>query len=80
MRVTAWLANHDHGVAETLTAILTSVPAKGSWIGSTELLNGAVADEYIVHCDGADWYLKFWVDAEGLIVEVWSCCWDGAAH
>ena len=28
MRVTAWLANHDYGVAETLTAILTSVPAK----------------------------------------------------
>jgi len=33
-----------------------------------------------VHHDGADWYLKFWVDDERLAVEVWSCCWDGAVH
>jgi hypothetical protein len=80
MRATAWLANHDYDVSETVTTILTSLPARGRWIGSAKLLNGAIADEYIVHHDAADGYLKFWVDDEKHAVEVWSCCWDGAVH
>ena len=80
MRTTAWLANHDYGVSETVTAILTSLPERGRWIGSAKLLNGAIADENIVHHDAADWCLRFWVDGEKPAVEVWSCCWDGAVH
>jgi hypothetical protein len=56
------------------------LPERGRWIGSAKLLNGAIADENIVHHDAADWYLRFWVDGEKPAVEVWSCCWDGAVH
>jgi hypothetical protein len=43
-------------------------------------MNGAEADEYVVVLPDCDWYLKFWVDDEQLVVDVWSCCWDGAVH
>jgi hypothetical protein len=43
-------------------------------------MNDAVADEYVVTLLDCHWYLKFWVDDERLVVDVWSCCWDGAVH
>jgi len=27
-----------------------------------------------------DWYLKFYVDGDRVVVSVWSCCWDGTVH
>ena len=28
----------------------------------------------------AYWYLKFYVDDEQIVVNVWSSCWDGTVH
>jgi len=78
--VVAWLMNHDYDAAETLVEVLTSLEADGRWVGSTELKNGEVADEYVVACGGEDWYVKFSVDGAEVVVNVWSCCWDGAVH
>ena len=72
--------NHGYDATETMVELLTSLNELGRWTGSTELMNGEVADEYVVACDGADWYVKFYVDGEQIVVNVWSCCWDGAVH
>jgi len=79
-RVIAWLISHDYDAAETLVKVLTSLEERGRWTGSTELMNGEVADEYVVACRDEDWYLKFYVDDEQIVVNVWSCCWDGTVH
>lgn len=79
-RVVSWLMNHDYDAAETLIEVLTSLEAGGRWVGSAELKNGEVADEYVVACGDEDWYVKFYVDGVEVVVNVWSCCWDGAVH
>ena len=79
-RVVAWLVNHDYDAVETMIEVLTGIEAHGSWVGSAELKNGEVADEYVVACGGEDWYVKFSVDGAEVVVNVWSCCWDGAVH
>ncbi|MEL7668273.1 MAG: hypothetical protein AAGU73_08765 [Actinomycetota bacterium] len=79
-RVTQWLTNHDYDAKQEIMQVLLSVHEHGRFTGSCVLMNGEVADEYIVGVSGEDWYLKFWVDEEQLFVDVWSCCWDGAIH
>jgi len=79
-RVIEWLINHDYDAAETIMEVLISLDACGRWISSTRLMNGEVADEYVVACGEEDWYVKFYVDGEQVVVNVWSCCWDGAVH
>jgi len=79
-RVIAWLINHDYDAAETLVEVLTSLEERGRWTGSTKLMNGEVADEYVVTCRDQDWYVKFYVDGDQIVLNVWSCCWNGAVH
>lgn len=79
-RVTQWLANHEYDARQTIVQVLLSLESNGRFTDSCVLVNGEVADEYIVSSLGEDWYLKFWVDEEQLVVDVWSCCWDGAVH
>ena len=79
-RVVQWLSNHGYDPRETLVDVLTSLRDHGRFIGSCELNNDAIADEYQVVLPEDDWYLKFWVDEDQLVVEVWSCCWDGVVH
>jgi hypothetical protein len=79
-RVTQWLTNHGYPAKETLMDVLTSLESDGQFVSSCTLKNDAVADEYVVSLDEDDWYVKFWVDADQLVVDVWSCCWDGAVH
>jgi hypothetical protein len=79
-RVTQWLMNHDYDAKETILGVLSGLGSHGRFIGSCDLVNGQVADEYIVEMDDEDWYLKFWVDDDQVVVNVWSCCWDGVVH
>ena len=79
-RVAQWLSNHGYDVKETIQEVLTSLDAHGRFIGSCHLVNGETADEYVVELPEDDWYLKFWVDDDQLIVDVWSCRWDGANY
>lgn len=65
---------------ETISEVLSSLESGGRLIGSCTLMNGVEADEYVVKLAEDDWYLKFWIDDEQLVVNVWSCCWDGAVH
>jgi len=78
LRVRSWLMNHGYDATETMVELLTSLEKLGRWTGSTELMNGEVADEYVVPGGDEDWYVKFYVDGEQVVVIVWSCCWDGA--
>lgn len=78
-RVTQWLMNHDYAVKETLVEILTSLEDAGRFHKSCQLMNNKTADIYVVELDD-EWYVKFWVDEDQLVVDVWSCCWDGAVH
>ncbi|MDO9556258.1 MAG: hypothetical protein Q7J82_01570 [Coriobacteriia bacterium] len=80
LRVSQWLSNHGYDVKETISEVLTSLESQGRLTGSCTLMNGVEADEYVVKLAEDDWYLKFWIDEEQLVVNVWSCCWDGAAH
>jgi hypothetical protein len=80
LRVSQWLSNHGYDVKETILEVLASVGSRGRYIGSCTLMNGAKADEYVVTLGDEDWYLKFWVDDVECVVNVWSCCWDGAVH
>jgi len=79
-RVVSWLMNHDYDVAETLTVVLSSLGTHGRWVGSVVLRNGEPADEYVVARLGEEWYVKFSIDGEQVMIHVWSCCWDGAVH
>ena len=79
-RVTQWLANHQYDARQTIVQVLSSLECGGRFAGSCRLMNGEIADEYVVGLSGEDWYLKFWVDDDQLVVDVWSCCWDGAVH
>lgn len=78
-RVTQWLTNHDYDVKETLLEVLTSLEDAGRFHKSCKLMNDETADIYVVELD-EEWYVKFWVDEDQLVVDVWSCCWDGAVH
>lgn len=79
-RVTQWLSNHGYDVKETIVDVLSSLGPNARYWGSCVLFNGETADEYVVALADDDWYLKFWVDEDQLVVDVWSCCWDGAVH
>lgn len=79
-RVVQWLANHGYDAAEQLVTVLSLLSERGRFTGSCTLVNGAVADEYVVTLADGEWYLKFWVDEGQRVVNVWSCCWDGAVH
>lgn len=79
-RVVAWLMNHDYDAADTLVEILSRLESRGRWTGSVVLHSGVTADEYVVRMPDEDWYLKFSVEGEQVVVHVWSCCWDGAVH
>ena len=79
-RVVSWLANHGYDAAETIVAVLTSLPERGRWTDSAALMNGEVADEYVAPWEEDDWYVKPYVDDDLVVVNVWSCCWDGAVH
>ena len=80
LRVVNWLVNHDYDAAETLTELLESLETSGIWLSSCRLANGEIADEYAVRVDGEDWYLKFQVEDKRIVVNVWSCWWEGTAH
>jgi hypothetical protein len=80
LRVTSWLTNHDYDAAEKLVQVLCSLESAGKWLSSCGLRNGETADEYEVSLDQEEWYLKFYVDGEQVVVNVWSCWWQGAAH
>ena len=79
-RVVSWLVNHDYDAAEIIVEVLKSLKSGGRWVGSVELRNGEIADEYLVSCADEDWYLKFCIDEGQVVVSVWSCCWDGVVH
>jgi hypothetical protein len=80
MRVVNWLANHDYDAAQTLVELLESLETSGVWLSSCQLANAEISDEYAVHADGVDWYLKFYIERERIVVNVWSCWWEGTAH
>lgn len=80
LRVVSWLTNHDYDALKTITGILSALPLRGRWIGSTRLRNAQSADEYIVTWQAEDWYVKLYIDDDEVVVNVWSCCWDGAPH
>lgn len=79
-RVAQWLSNHGYDVKETIVDVLSSLGSNAHYLGSCALMNGETADEYVVVLPDDDWYLKFWVDENQLVVSVWSCCWDGVVH
>ena len=81
MTVAKFLVNHDYDVRELTTELLTTLSRHGSFIGSTELKDGSVADEYRVFCESDNdwWYVKFYVSGDQVIVLV-SCWWDGSVH
>jgi hypothetical protein len=43
-------------------------------------MNDCTADEYVVGLEDEEWYVKLYVDTEEAVVNVWSCCWEGAVH
>ncbi len=79
-RVTSWLVNHDYDAAEMIIEVLTSIETSGKWLGSCALVNCQIADEYLVSVDEEEWYLKFYIDEEQVVINVWSCWWEGVAH
>ena len=81
MTVAKFLVNHDYDVRELTTELLTTLSRHGSFIGSIELKDGSIADEYRVFCESDDdwWYVKFYVSGDQVVVLV-SCWWDGSVH
>jgi hypothetical protein len=78
-RVMQWLVNHEYDAGGTILDILCALSSRGRFVGSCELVNDEVADEYVVSLD-EDWYVKFWIEQDTVVVNVWSCCWDGTVH
>jgi hypothetical protein len=78
--VTSWLINHEYDAAEKLVELLSRLATSGKWTDCCSLANGEIADEYLVLVDAVEWYVKFYVDAEKAVVNVWSCWWEGTPH
>ena len=72
--------HHDYDAAEMIVEVVTSIETSGKWLGSCALVNSEIADEYSVLVDNEEWYLKFYVDSGQIVVNVWSCWWEGVAH
>ena len=79
-RVATWLINHDYDSVALVVEILCALEAYGRWLDSCVLANSEIADEYGISLSGEDWYVKFCLDEERVVVNVWSCWWQGAAH
>ncbi len=81
MTVTKYLVNHNYDARDLTTELLTTLSQHGSFIGSTRLKDGSIADEYRVFCESDDdwWYVKFYVNGDQIVVLV-SCWWDGTVH
>lgn len=79
--VVRYLTNHECDVRDLTNELLTSLASNGRFLGSPRLKNGLIADEYRVYCasDENDWYVKFYVDGQRVVVLL-SCWWDGCAH
>jgi len=79
--VTKFLVNHDYDVRDLTTELLTTLSRHGSFIGSTVLQDGSIADEYRVFCESDDdwWYVEFYVSGDQVVVLV-SCWWHGSVH
>jgi hypothetical protein len=78
--VIQWLSNHGYDAGETIREVLSSLHGCARYTESCTLANGETADEYVVSLPEDDWYLKFWLDDDPPVVNVWSCRWDGAPH
>jgi hypothetical protein len=78
--VTKFLVTHDYDVRDLTTELLTTLSRHGSFIGSTALKDGSIADEYRVFCESDDdwWYVKFYVSGDQVVLV--SCWWDGSVH
>ena len=79
-RVVQWLSNHEYDAAAKMREVLAAIDEDATFVKSCILDNEETADVYIVRLPDDDWYLKFWIDEDNLMVDVWSCWWDGAAH
>ena len=79
-RVATWLMNHDYDAGTVLVEVLSSLGESGKWLGSCVLANFEIADEYAVDLEGEEWYVKFWLAGNCVVVNVWSCWWQGTAH
>ena len=79
--VVSFLINHDYDAREVSEELLTSLASHGELIDTCVLKTGVVADEYRVSYepDGSEWYVKFYVDGEQLVVLL-SCWWYGSVH
>jgi len=79
-RVVQWLSNHGYDAAAKIREVLASIDEDATYVKSCVLRNDQTADVYVVRLPDEDWYLKFWMDEDNLVVDVWSCWWDGVAH
>lgn len=82
-RVARFLNEHyAEDLEELISKVLESLEEK-DFIKSVELINrpGTMADVYAGGWyDKTEWYVKAFIEDDKLTLQVWSMCWDGAAH
>lgn len=82
-RARRWPRNHGWLDIDDLLVRVFDAMGPESFYKSAELERrpGTYADIYKgMTCDETDWYVKFFIDGEQTVVQVWSLCEDGSMH
>ncbi|MBQ9004505.1 MAG: type II toxin-antitoxin system MqsR family toxin, partial [Eggerthellaceae bacterium] len=72
--------NHGFVPSETIKGVFESIESDGFHkVVALDKRPGTNADVYFADYDGERWYVKFFVDEDGMssIVDIWSCRIDG---
>ena len=84
IRVYSYLDNHyfDKSPHDIVKEVFSRLEEK-DFIKSVELKKrpNKMADVYVGGWyDDEDWYVKAFIEDDGIAVHIWSMCWDGSQH
>lgn len=84
LRVLSYLDERYHriGAADVIKEVISELTER-DFVKSVELRNrpGTMADVYVGGWyDDTEWYVKAFIEAGNLTLQVWSMSWDGSLH
>lgn len=80
-RARRFIKNRYGDVVETICQVFECIDGKDYYKTiDLEHRPGTKADIYKPLYDDVRWYVKFFVDGDVPVIEIWSCNWDGCMH
>lgn len=81
-KVASFLKNHyDDSPSDVIAEVFDAISERDFYKAlDLEKWPDMRADVYKPTFDGIEWYVKFFIEDDGVCVQVLSCSWDGALH